>query len=97
MDKMIAYMNKHYSDKYIFKYSTPSDYVQSINKLNHTWPTKTTDMFPYGDGPDYWWTGYFSSRGNAKSFVRKGSHHFHASSQLYSVRMLDQDLSQHEE
>jgi lysosomal alpha-mannosidase len=27
MDKMIAYMNKHYSDKYDFQYSTPSDYV----------------------------------------------------------------------
>ena len=89
MDRMIAYMNEHYSEKYIFKYSTPSDYVQAVNKLNRKWPTKSDDMFPYGDGPDYWWTGYFSSRPNAKSFVRKGSHHLHASSQLYAAKMID--------
>ena len=30
MDNMISYMNKHHSDKYHFRYSTPSDYVDAI-------------------------------------------------------------------
>lgn len=49
MDRMIEYMNEHFSDKYIFKYATPSDYVDAINALDHTWPHKSDDLFPYGD------------------------------------------------
>jgi hypothetical protein len=70
MDSMMTYMKEHYGDKYIFKYSTPSDYVDSIHKQNQTWPTKYDDLFPYADGPDSWWTGYFTSRPNAKAYVR---------------------------
>jgi hypothetical protein len=51
MDNMINYMNKHYSDKYKFRYSTPSDYVDAIKKHNVKWPTKYDDMFPYSDAP----------------------------------------------
>jgi len=70
MDNMIEYMNENYSDKYIFKYSTPSQYVRELNALNHTFPSKTDDLFPLVDYFDDWWNGYFSSRGNAKSQVR---------------------------
>lgn len=80
MDRMIAYMNDNYADKYHFKYSTPGEYVDSINALDHTWPTKSDDLFPYCDATDSCWTGYFTSRPNAKSYVRTGSHNFHASS-----------------
>lgn len=67
MDHMIEYMNKHYSDKYIFKYSTPAIYTKELNALNHTFPSKSDDLFPLGDYYDSWWTGYFSSRANSKS------------------------------
>ena len=89
MDRMIEYMNKNYGDKYQFRYSTPSNYLDAINTLNHTWPTKSDDLVPYAEATDSWWTGYFSSRPNAKSFVRSGSHIFHASSQLAAQAMLD--------
>jgi lysosomal alpha-mannosidase len=79
MDAMIEYMNKHYSDKYIFKYSTPSDYVAAIAKHNVPWSTKYDDMFPYSDSPDSYWTGFFSSRANDKEYIRRASHNFHAS------------------
>jgi len=52
IDNMIAYMNKHHSDKYILRYSTPSDYVDALHKHNVTWPVKYDDMFPYADGYD---------------------------------------------
>ena len=93
MDRMIEYMNAHFSDKYVFKYATPSDYVDAINELDHTWPSKSDDLFPYGDVGDSWWVGYFSSRPNAKSYVRAGSHLLHASSQLASVAMNDPENS----
>lgn len=51
MDNMIHYMNKHHSDKFFFRYSTPSDYVDAIKKHNVSWPTKYDDMFPYSDLP----------------------------------------------
>lgn len=52
MDNMITYMNKHHSDKYIFKYSTPSDYVNALAKHDVKWPTKYDDLMPYGSNPD---------------------------------------------
>ena len=32
LDNMIEYMNKHHGDRYLFKYSTPSEYVDAVNK-----------------------------------------------------------------
>ena len=52
MDNMITYMNKHHSDKYIFKYSTPSDYVNALAKHDIKWPTKYDDLMPYGSNSD---------------------------------------------
>ena len=66
MDAMIYYMNKHHSDKYYFKYSTPSEYIDAINKFNIKWPTKYDDMFPYSDDPYSYWTGYYTTRPNMK-------------------------------
>jgi hypothetical protein len=89
MERMMAYMNENFKGKYHFKYSTPGNYIDAINAKNHTWPTKSQDLFPYGDDYESWWTGYFTSRPGAKSYVRTGSHIFHASSQLASQAMLD--------
>ena len=89
MDNMIEYMNTHHSDKYHFKYSTPSNYADALAKKNVSWPTKYDDMFPYGDGPDAYWTGYFTARPNHKSYIRTASHNFHASNQLFAEKVLD--------
>jgi hypothetical protein len=45
-------MNKHHGDKYFLKYSTPSNYVDALAKLNITWPVKKDDGFPYSSGLD---------------------------------------------
>jgi hypothetical protein len=84
MDNMINYMNKHHSDKFNFFYSTPSMYVDALKKQDVEWPTKYDDMFPYSDNPEGYWTGYFTSRANDKEYIRRASHHFHSSTQLYS-------------
>jgi len=74
MDKFINYMNAAYDGKYNFVYSTPGDYIDSVNAVKgRKWPTKYDDLMPYADQGDSWWTGYFTSRPNAKSYVRYGS------------------------
>mmetsp|Transcript_29548 Transcript_29548/g.45023 ORF Transcript_29548/g.45023 Transcript_29548/m.45023 type:complete len:142 (-) Transcript_29548:1902-2327(-) len=93
IDKMIHTMNADYGDKYEFKYSTPSEYLMAVNALNHTWPVKTDDMFPYSNTPRDYWTGYFTSRANSKGEVRRGSHNLHASAQLYSVTSLSEEIT----
>jgi len=40
LDNMIKYMNENYGDKYLFKYSTPSDYIDAIQKHDVELPTK---------------------------------------------------------
>jgi lysosomal alpha-mannosidase len=94
MDNMIAYMNENYGEKYHFRYSTPSDYVDAVAKHDVKWPTKYDDMFPYSDSPDSYWTGYFSSRANDKEYIRRASSNFHSSSQLMSGKVLDQQADQ---
>ena len=73
MDNMIDYMNSHYQDKYLFKYSTPSQYVDALSTQTISLPLKYDDLFPYSDKPDAYWTGYFSSRPNYKEFARRVS------------------------
>lgn len=94
---MIHYFNENYSDKYIFKYSTPSNYLDAINAIeDRKWPTKYVDLFPYADIWDSFWTGYFTSRPNAKSYVRYGSRQLHASDQLRSLALLDVEITDEE-
>ena len=38
-------------------YSTPSRYLDALNKMNKTWTTKSDDFFPYADNPYAYWTG----------------------------------------
>jgi len=85
---MIKYMNEHHGDRYNFRYSTPSDYVNALARLNVSWPIKYDDMYPYSDNPKGYWTGYFSSRPNDKAYIRRVSQILHASSQLFSFSSL---------
>ncbi|CAI5521653.1 unnamed protein product, partial [Closterium sp. Naga37s-1] len=68
MDKLIHYVNL--DGRVNALYSTPSFYVDAVQKENKTWPLKTGDMFPYADAPNFVWTGYFASRANFKRYAR---------------------------
>ena len=46
-------------------------------------------MFPYGDNPNDFWTGYYVSRQSAKKFVRDGSAKIHAFSKMYSEKVIN--------
>jgi lysosomal alpha-mannosidase len=89
LDAMIEYMNTHHGDKYKFVYSTPTKYLNALKKQKVAWPTKYDDLFPYATGDTDWWTGYFSSRANAKGYIRRASSNLHSSSIMYAQKMLD--------
>ena len=55
MDKLIHYVNQ--DGRVNTFYSTPAEYVDNKNGLNHSWPLKTDDFFPYADCPHCYWTG----------------------------------------
>lgn len=96
LDNFIEYINKNYGDQYFLKYSTPSEYIDTIASLNITWPTKYDDLFPYSSDPGNFWTGYFTSRANLKGYIRRASSITHASNQLFSEIALDQSTSEEE-
>ena len=70
LDRLINYVNEHNADKYFLKYSTPAIYIDAISKLNISWTVKRDDGFPNSDGPDEYWTGFFTSKPNFKAYVR---------------------------
>jgi len=72
IDKLIYHMNEKYDDMELV-YSTPYEYTEAIHKEDIEWPTKYDDLFPYSDGDDAYWTGYFTSRANLKGYVREVS------------------------
>ena len=88
IDRLITYMNANMQNVTLF-YSTPGMYLDALKAQNLTWPVKYDDMFPYADFNNSYWTGYFSSRANAKKYIRDGSANLHASMKAYSAKVLD--------
>ena len=74
-------------------YSTPSMYVDAIANQSIVFPTKYDDGFPYADGDTSFWTGYFSSRANAKKYMRDASHTLHSSNKLFALASIDQSTT----
>eukprot|EP01016_Furgasonia_blochmanni_P020637 TRINITY_DN2303_c0_g1_i16.p1 TRINITY_DN2303_c0_g1~~TRINITY_DN2303_c0_g1_i16.p1 ORF type:complete len:874 (-),score=283.75 TRINITY_DN2303_c0_g1_i16:239-2860(-) len=70
IDKLMSYINNKAEYGVELIYSTPSIYLNEINKKSMTYEVKNDDFFPYADGPDAFWGGYFTSRSNSKGFIR---------------------------
>ena len=68
-DALIRYWNSEVADELgmTMKYSTTYQYIEAVKAEQITWPNKYDDLFPYADQEDYYWSGYFTSRANAKS------------------------------
>ncbi|GKA18861.1 alpha-mannosidase, partial [Tanacetum coccineum] len=80
MDKLIHYVNK--DGRVNALYSTPSIYTDAKLASNVSWPLKIDDYFPYADGGDSYWTGYFTSRPALKGYIRSLSGYYLAARQL---------------
>ncbi|KAL3617629.1 hypothetical protein CASFOL_037950 [Castilleja foliolosa] len=84
MDKLIHYVNR--DGRVNALYSTPSIYTDAKHALNEPWPLKTDDYFPYADGANSYWTGYFTSRPAIKGYIRMMSGYYLAARQLEFFR-----------
>ena len=70
MEDIIELWNNRYADIYLVQ-STPSEYIDALKKFEDVeWPVRYDDMFPYADEEDAYWTGYFTSRPDAKKKAR---------------------------
>ncbi|NWV30922.1 MA2B1 mannosidase, partial [Grantiella picta] len=87
LDKLIAHVNARQANgsRIHALYSTPSCYLRELHRANLTWPLKTDDFFPYSDGPNQYWTGYFSSRPAFKGYERLSSSFLQICSQLEAL------------
>lgn len=50
-------------------------------------------MLPYADNIEDYWTGYFTSRAQAKKLDRQTSSYLHASNKLFAESMLKDKVS----
>lgn len=69
-------------------YSTPSCYLNALNKANLTLTAKTDDFFPYASDPHAFWTGYFTSRPALKYYVRQTNNILQVCKQLDALALL---------
>jgi lysosomal alpha-mannosidase len=85
MDKLMKYINDR-SDIYNMTlfYSTPSMYIDSVHNAGVSWELNKYDFFPYADGIDAYWSGYFTSRPSVKGYVRSSGAVLHATDKLFS-------------
>ncbi|GKA20553.1 putative alpha-mannosidase [Tanacetum coccineum] len=74
---MLLYSENHNQDGRVNAlYSTPSIYTDAKLASNVSWPLKINDYFPYADGGDSYWTGYFTSRSALKGYIRSLSGYY---------------------
>ncbi|CAG7723264.1 unnamed protein product [Allacma fusca] len=87
LDKLIKHVNARQSNGSTVNlfYSTPSCYLQEVNKANLSWSMKTDDYFPYASDPHAFWTGYFTSRPTLKYFIHKTNNFLQTCQQLSSM------------
>ncbi|KAL1529061.1 hypothetical protein AB1Y20_000024 [Prymnesium parvum] len=81
LDKLIHYVNLNGTVNAF--YSTPSIYTDWKKKWNGSYQVRTDDIFPLGDNPHNYWSGYFTSRPALKRQVR------FATNLLMSARQLE--------
>jgi lysosomal alpha-mannosidase len=91
IDKLIRYVNaaaEASGRKINLFYSTPSCYVNAVNKANLTYTHKEDDFFPYASSESAFWTGYFTSRAALKGYERATNNFFQVCRQLDALTLL---------
>ena len=88
LDKIIHYVNYNASKggPVVTFYSTPSHYVDAkfaaTTKASAKWEVRHDDIFPLGDAPHHYWSGYFTSRPGLKRQVRFASNFLNSARQM---------------
>ncbi|CAI9569330.1 unnamed protein product [Staurois parvus] len=87
MDKLMRLVNARQANgsNVNVLYSTPSCYLNALNRANLSWPMKMDDFFPYADGAHMFWTGYFTSRPGFKGYERLSNNFLQVCNQLEAL------------
>ena len=106
MDKLIeTWDSLGFNEDIEIRYSTPSRYLSAISKINKNefknetevnFPVRHDDTFPYAQNPNQYWNGYYTSRPQLKSSIRKFGESLHSSLRLTSQQMLRRDRNESE-
>jgi hypothetical protein len=75
------------------RYSTPSQYVDSLKQENVSWPIYKSDLFPYESTAAeryHFWSGYYTSRPNFKYKIKLYSDLYHAYAKFFSRNFISQ-------
>ena len=81
MDRAIHYCNQ--DGRVQCRYGTPSGYASAkLTTPSVSLAVNDYDLFPYADGPNAQWSGYFVSRASLKGYVRDTSSYFQAAKLL---------------
>ena len=77
LEKFMDFFDKNPQYNLKIQYSTPRRYVQAVYEevleRSITFPEKLDDFFPYKDGPNSFWAGYYTSKPFLKRLVREAS------------------------
>ncbi|KAH3759565.1 lysosomal alpha-mannosidase [Pelomyxa schiedti] len=86
MDILMAYINEN-SERFRMdmRYSTLSEVTDGILSQVLTYPTWTDDFFSYDDSPGRYWTGFFTTWPNLKSYVRSRMSYLRTADLLYTL------------
>lgn len=89
LDKLVHYSKN--SDIVNLIYSTPDIYqnYKLIDEKEVGWEVREDDIFPNSDGEHQYWTGFFSSRPNAKYFFKLASNYYNAWKHIASVENIN--------
>lgn len=85
-----------YTDKFEFKYSTPSLYMEALRKEAEEreleFPVYNDDFFPLlMQYPSHYWSGYFTSRPNFKKLIRDLTYQSFMSLFQYSSQLISNE------
>ncbi|XP_050392996.2 lysosomal alpha-mannosidase [Patella vulgata] len=91
MDKLIKYANALQANGSTINllYSTPSCYLDQLNKAGLKWTTKEDDFFPYSNDAHSVWTGFLTSRPTLKFYVRRTNNFLQVTKQMDALAMLE--------
>lgn len=81
MESMMNYIKNNYKDINMdFKMSTPNEYVQALKSKNQfaNLAVYKGDFYPYIEGENSVWSGFFSSRADFKKEIKVASTLEHA-------------------
>lgn len=92
-DVFLDMLNSQQQRNMTFMYSTPSAFVDAVNKEKVTWPIYDNDFFPFFEQRYEFWTGFYTSRPGIKKQSKVYSQLFHAQSRLFARRVINKDSS----